>query len=130
MSLSLKCQSRQDVDFRHESNILITPKDQINKDEYEYKDAVNNLNAINSIIKTANDHATCKNSRTVNKYKFISTGMNIFKEWMKVLNNPVIKFAARRYYDDDNIVRKTIKNQKDYYPEHKYKLHEGNKPPL
>ena len=60
--------------------MLITLNDQINKDEYEYKDSVNNLNTIDSIIKTANDYAPCNDSRIINKYKFISTEMNIFTD--------------------------------------------------
>ena len=40
------------------------------------------------------------------------------------MNDPEVKFAVKRHYDDDNRVSKMIKNQNDYYPEFEHKLYE------
>ena len=68
---------------------------------------------------------------TNNKYKIITTGTNLFKDWTDVLIYWV-KSAAKtivRYYSDDDTVTKMIENQNDYYPQHKYKRYEGDEPP-
>ena len=68
---------------------------------------------------------------TNNKYKIITTGTNLFKDWTDVLIYWV-KSAAKtivRYYSDDDTVTIMIENQNDYYPQHKYKRYEGDEPP-